>query len=1116
MVGNYTIDAITAGGNVTLNVVSAGDTATMVGVLHSTNGGLIKNGNGTLILQRANVYNGPTLLNQGYLIVEADGALGSIVGSTTVANGATLGFEGGINYHTPELIIINGFGVSGTAGAINSFGGNNTFAGPITQASASDIENTGSINTTFKLTGPIDNGGFLLTASASATNTLELSGVIGDSGGLLTNGSGIVKLDGSSSNTYGGLTEVASGTLELAKTGGAIAVPHDLQIDNSATGITVRFDASNQTASTSNVILGNKANLNLQTFNDTIHNLIFGVSGVSPVVATLQGSGNLIVGGNIGNSSSAITSATLNEKTGTDTANLQLGSGNHTVNVLGATSNLTITTPISGAGNLIMAGPGFLTLNNPVGPNTYTGTTTINGGAIIVVTNGALGATSGGTQVNSNGQLLFLATAAPLNYSIAEPITLNGGAVNTAAGTTKTVTFAGPVSVIAPSSSINNTNGTSTTFTLTGNINLFQYVLTLSTATGDTLELSGVISGTGGLTETGSGLVKLDGTNPNTFTGLTTVSGGTLDLIKTNGPAVPGDLSAGPGTVVNLQANNQTAPTTNVTLNNAVFNVGFIPSPGVTDTIASLTLIPGTVQIGAGGILKLNGDVTVGGASNSVIQGTGSLDLNGGIRTFTVSAPRTLTITAPVIGAVGSGLIFTGGTMVFGGTVTNTYQGPTTVLNGTLDLNSTGVSIPGNLTIGDGIGAANTAVVNASHTNDIAAISVVTINSDGLLNLNGFSQSISGLIGTGNLSGGTGPLTNTLTVTVAPATSYTFGGVISGMGLAFIKAGPGTEVLSGTNTYTGSTTINAGELEVDGRIGNGPVTVNSSGILGGTGTITGATTVNSGGEVDPGTAGGGVGTLNVASLLFKSGSIYHVDIGLSAAGAFINDDLRGGSIAIQTGGTAQLQLAPPFAGYSGLSIDIAHSTAAYGGLFAFGATPLVEGGTFTLDSTHYTITYVGAPGHDVILTAHRNTDVWTGAGDNSDWSNPKNWAGNVVPRPGDALEFPANAQRKYNIDDLPAGFEVGEIDFTGTGGGYGISGNSIVLDAGVQDRATGDETLGLEATLNYTSFWINSGSGLFTDTRRSTWGRSRSTSPTSTPPRGPLSPEPSLVRTARS
>jgi autotransporter-associated beta strand protein len=238
--------------------------------------------------------------------------------------------------------------------------------------------------------------------------------------------------------------------------------------------------------------------------------------------------------------------------------------------------------------------------------------------------------------------------------------------------------------------------------------------------------------------------------------------------------------------------------------------------------------------------------------------------------------------------------------------------------------------------IGDGAGTAGSAVVNALKAFAIASSSAVTIASDGLLNLNNTNQSIAGLVGTGKVVGGSGALSNTLTVTVPAGANYLFTGVISGSGLTFAKLGDGVQILGGINTYTGPTNIGAGELQVDGRIGPGLVTVANGATLGGSGTITGNTKVQPGGIVDPGAAGGGIGTLNVASLLFENGSIYHVDVGLTAAGAITNDRLNGGSITIQAGGTASLQF-NSFAGYNGMSINIAHSTVAYGGLFATGA-----------------------------------------------------------------------------------------------------------------------------------------------------------------------------------
>ena len=246
----------------------------------------------------------------------------------------------------------------------------------------------------------------------------------------------------------------------------------------------------------------------------------------------------------------------------------------------------------------------------------------------------------------------------------------------------------------------------------------------------------------------------------------------------------------------------------------------------------------------------------------------------------------------------------------------------------------------------------------------------MTSLTDGNLNIGATSQSIAGLVGSGNVMGVTGGL---LTVTVAASTTYDFSGVISGTGLQFTKSGAGIEVLSGTNTYTGTTTINAGELEVDGKIGPGPVQVNAGGILGGTGTShPGRPDVKSGGEVDPGTAGGGIGTLNVTNLVFATSSIYHVDTGVSPSGCVTNDKLNGGTISIQAGGTAQLQFAPTFAGFQRRVLrHRAQHVGVWRPIRGGGHFPPVwKAGRSQNRARHLiTITYVsGAPGHDVILT----------------------------------------------------------------------------------------------------------------------------------------------------
>ena len=77
-------------------------------------------------------------------------------------------------------------------------------------------------------------------------------------------------------------------------------------------------------------------------------------------------------------------------------------------------------------------------------------------------------------------------------------------------------------------------------------------------------------------------------------------------------------------------------------------------------------------------------------------------------------------------------------------------------------------------------------------------------------------------------------------------------GLIVGAGGSLVKTGSGTLTLSGTNTYTGTTTVNAGSLLVDGSIASSSLTtVNSGAALHGSGTV-GSTIVNAGGFLVPG------------------------------------------------------------------------------------------------------------------------------------------------------------------------------------------------------------------------------------------------------------------------
>jgi|GEM_PF-3798607 len=113
------------------------------------------------------------------------------------------------------------------------------------------------------------------------------------------------------------------------------------------------------------------------------------------------------------------------------------------------------------------------------------------------------------------------------------------------------------------------------------------------------------------------------------------------------------------------------------------------------------------------------------------------------------------------------------------------------------------------------------------------------------------------------------------TLTINQTTDGTFGGVVAdgpndnagGAGgtyrtLSIVKSGSAALTLSGSNTYTGTTIIAGGRLDITGSLGGtGVLTVGSLGTLGGTGAINAPVVINAGGAVSPGV--GNVGVLNL-------------------------------------------------------------------------------------------------------------------------------------------------------------------------------------------------------------------------------------------------------------
>ena len=242
----------------------------------------------------------------------------------------------------------------------------------------------------------------------------------------------------------------------------------------------------------------------------------------------------------------------------------------------------------------------------------------------------------------------------------------------------------------------------------------------------------------------------------------------------------------------------------------SVDQIQFTKNPGTTINLTTQNLGLNGANLVSNILDSTGGTDTIGGSG----AGQG-LVLSGAAAGMNVNAGATVTILSNITGAVG--LVTQGaGTLNLFGSVGNSYAGTTNVTDGTLQLNkSTGAAIPGNLAIGDGIGAAGSAIVHEQQSSDIASNAVVTINNDGRLDLNGFTDLI------GSLASSSGPSTAQVSLgngvlSVGNYTIATFAGVISGVGGSLDKLGAGTLTLSGANTYTGTTSVLAGTLTVSG------------------------------------------------------------------------------------------------------------------------------------------------------------------------------------------------------------------------------------------------------------------------------------------------------------
>jgi len=141
------------------------------------------------------------------------------------------------------------------------------------------------------------------------------------------------------------------------------------------------------------------------------------------------------------------------------------------------------------------------------------------------------------------------------------------------------------------------------------------------------------------------------------------------------------------------------------------------------------------------------------------------------------------------------------------------------------------------------------------------------------------------------------------------------GNLLVGM-TSLSKRGGGTLVLSGSNAFTGATSVAGGTLLVNGVLSSGTTTV-STGLLGGSGTVSGAVQLAAGGTIAPGAAVGSTGILTMNSLSGTSSTIA-MEITGTAPGTG-HDKIVANSLAY-SGATLSLSLTGSYA--NGTAFDL--------------------------------------------------------------------------------------------------------------------------------------------------------------------------------------------------
>lgn len=894
--------AVSATGNFTLN------NQAIIGVNLGSNGSVTQTGAGTVAISNG-VDGGyaagyATFFQNGYILTRIGNAI-TTEGNTSLVNHGGGNAMGGLIFGNVAI----GSGGTGNSSIVNGSTafGNATIWGTVTM---SDLNNTITNDGTIV-------GNVTMNGAGSNTYNAGSSGSSGDNG---------VRLPGSQVTGAGVPTGTVVGTL----TGLAANAAHNTLNLNGIGASTLQAGSS---------IL----NFGVVNKND---------SGSWLLKNTLDGAAGKLTNVNVTGGSLSTDSAAF---LGSAATTVALSNGT-TLNFDGAAAGTFAGNIVdaSGAntGAVTVTGPNTTTLS---GTNTYSGTTTIDGGTLATGSNGALSANSdltienGGTLiVNNLVTIKSLADAGTgpntvnLNGS-GVSLTLGSGAFGANGGTftgtgtlikSGTGTFdldgANTVNLTAPGTfqindgtvnvNVANAIGSTTavevnsTGTTTGVLNVDQSDTIgslagtganaqVNIASGMTLDTGGLgtsttyagqITGAGALVKSGAGIMTLTGAN--SYTGGTTINGGAVEGFAGTGASIVGDYNlsnAGTDLIFDQASLPPSGPQSGTYAGSisgvAGTNIQFFGTPATTLTLTGNNSgFLGTMNFGAGtSTIGQGGTVAIGAATN---VGTGTLLFYDGV----------LRTTADMTLANAVSLSSTGG----GGTF-NTDTGTTLTLSG-------GVSGAGAL---DKIGAGTLILAAPSTYTGGTTVSAGTL------------QGVAG-------SGIQGDVVNNATV-VLTGSYQIYGGDMSGTGNVVIQ---GVVGLAGTNTYSGTTTVAAGN-ELGALSPNG-LSPNSTIIL------DGALGDSVGGFVGDQTigalSGGSTGTVQTAGYILTTGAN-------NASTTFAGQFLAGSGGLVKVG-TGTFTLSGTGSTLTG-NLGVQGGTLSLTGDLASATTTVDSGATLSVDGT---------------------------------------------------------------------------------------------------------------------------------------------------------------------